>query len=257
MQIKINRLTILSCHSILDQVAEDIAKGIAVDALPDKDIVVCIGAHKRFRGLRQKAGFKICVQTEHFLDARGQALWRKPRWFRMLTNLLLCDLMLDLSIYNKKVYRWLPRALKNKIVFGAKIFPSAPVQHVEGNGTAVFFGTVNARRTKLIGASEAYVTLDEGLFSAALDDKIANASAVLNVHFSTGVYTEYPRLLSAYLAGKPLVSETLSPDLEEGRHYIALGGQMNTESFAKIFANFSNEFAAHNRFTDFLVSYAK
>ena len=93
MQIKINRLTILSCHSILDQVAEDIAKGIAVDALPDKDIVVCIGAHKRFRGLRQKAGFKICVQTEHFLDARGQALWRKPRWFRMLTNLLICDLI--------------------------------------------------------------------------------------------------------------------------------------------------------------------
>jgi len=32
---------------------------------------------------------------------------------------------------------------------------------------------------------------------------------------------------------------------------------MNTESFAKIFANFSTEFAAHNRFTDFLVSYAK
>jgi hypothetical protein len=66
MQIKINRLSILSCHSILDQVAEDIAKGIAVDALPDKDIVVCIGAHKRFKGLRKNAGFKICVQTEHF-----------------------------------------------------------------------------------------------------------------------------------------------------------------------------------------------
>jgi len=257
MNISINRLTILSCHPILDQVAADIAKGIEVEVLPDKDIVVCIGAHKRFKGLKRKTGFKICVQTEHFLDERGQALWRKPRWFRMLANLLICDLMLDLSIYNKKAYRWLPGALKNKIVFGPKIFPSAPVKHVEGNGTSVFFGTVNARRKKLIGASEAYVTLDEGIFGAALDEKIANASAVLNVHFSAGVYTEYPRLLSAYLAGKPLVSETLSPELEVGRHYIALGGQMNTESFAKIFANFSTEFAAHNRFTDFLVSYAK
>ena len=99
--------------------------------------------------------------------------------------------------------------------------------------------------------------LDEGIFGAALDEKIANASAVLNVHFSAGVYTEYPRLLSAYLAGKPLVSETLSPELEEGRHYIALGAQTNVEYFAKTFANFSAEFAAHNRFTDFLASYAK
>jgi len=121
----------------------------------------------------------------------------------------------------------------------------------------VFFGTVNARRKKLIGASEAYITLNEGIFGAALDEKIANASAVLNVHFSAGVYTEYPRLLSAYLAGKPLVSETLSPKLEVGRHYIALGAQTNVEYFAKTFANFSAEFAAHNRFTDFLASYAK
>ena len=80
----------------------------------------------------------------------------------MLANLLICDLMLDLSIYNKKAYRWLPGALKNKIVFGPKIFPSAPVKHIEGNGTSVFFGTVNARRKKLIGASEAYVTLGSG-----------------------------------------------------------------------------------------------
>ena len=71
MQIKINRLNILSCHPILDQVAADIAKGIEVEALPDKDIVVCIGAHKRFKGLKRKPGFKICVQTEHFLDERG------------------------------------------------------------------------------------------------------------------------------------------------------------------------------------------
>ena len=77
------------------------------------------------------------------------------------------------------------------------------------------------------------------------------------MHFSAGLYTEYPRLLSAYLAGKPLVSETLSPELEEGRHYIALGAQTNVEYFAKTFANFSAEFVAHNRFTDFLASYAK
>ena len=257
MHIKINRLSIFSCHPILDQVAEDIAKGIAINALPDKDIVVYIGAHKRFKGLTKRKGFKICVQTEHFLDARGQSLWRKPRWVRMLANLLICDLMLDLSIYNKKVYRWLPRALKNKVVFGPKIFPSAPVKHVEGNGTALFFGTVNTRREKLISGSETYATLDDGIFGAALEEKIANASAVLNVHFSAGLYTEYPRLLSAYLAGKPLVSETLSPELEEGRHYITLGAQANAKRFADTFTSFCTDFAAHNRFTDFLSIYAK
>lgn len=257
MEITINRLTILSCHPILDQVATDIAKGVAMEALPDKDIVVCIGAHKRFTGLRHRKGFKICVQTEHFRDARGLSLWRKPRWIRMLANLLICDLLLDLSIYNKKSYRWLPRVMKNKIVFGPRIFPSTAVKHVEGNGTAVFFGAINERREKLIAGRGDYTTLDGGIFGAALEEKIANASAVLNVHFSDGVYTEYPRLLSAYLAGKPLVSETLSPELEEGRHYMALGAQIDARYLADIFANFSDEFVAHNRFTDFLSSYAK
>ena len=46
MQITINRLTILSSHPILDQVAADIAKGIEVEALPDKDIVVYQRAQK-------------------------------------------------------------------------------------------------------------------------------------------------------------------------------------------------------------------
>ena len=64
MNISINRLTIFSCHPILDQVAADIAKGIDVEALPDKDIVVCIGAHKRFKGLRKKQVLKfVCRQN--------------------------------------------------------------------------------------------------------------------------------------------------------------------------------------------------
>jgi len=51
------------------------------------------------------------------------------------------------------------------------------------------------------------------------------------------------------------VSETLSPELEEGRHYIALGATTDAKYFADTFANFCHDFAARNRFTDFLSSY--
>lgn len=256
MEIKLHRLVLLSCHPVLDQVAQDIARGVAPEALPELDIVVCVGAHKRFKGLRRRTGIKVCIQTEHFFDANGKPLWRKRRWGRILTNLLMCDHLLDLSPYNEPAYRWMPRWLRKNVVFGPKIFPSKPVNQSHGNGKAVFYGALNKRREAQLSAHDDYTTLGKDVFGPALDVAIAQASAVLNVHFSEGVYTEYPRLLSAYLAGKPLVSEGLSPELIAGRHYLALGVPLNTDALASVFDNFSAEFAAKNRFTDFLTAHA-
>jgi hypothetical protein len=252
IEINLERLTILSRHPVLDQVARDIARGVAVEDLPDQDIIVCIGAHKRFAGLRHRQGFKIFVQTEHFFDAEGMPLWRKPIWFRTLVNLFLCDLILDLSSYNKTVYQWLPARLRKKIVFGPRIFPSHPVRYAQGNGKVLFYGTINERRERLIKENSAFTTLENEVFGSALEQSVAQASAVLNLHFVDARYTEYPRLLSAYLAGKPVVSDILSPELVAGRHYLPLTASLNAEALASAFEAFSVEFAAKNRFTDFL-----
>ncbi len=253
MEIKINRLILLSNHPVLDQLAEDIAAGVLPEALPLRDIVVCIGAHKRFPGLMKRSAFKICLQTEHIFDANAQPLWFKPRrWIRLVTNLFICNFLLDLSPHNKRAYRWLPSSLRKKIIFGPKIFPSKPVSYSPGNGKFVFYGALNDRRKALLNGNESFTVLDNGAYGAQLVRKIAEASAVLNVHFASGVYTEYPRLLSAYLAGKPLISEMLSHELEPGRHYLLFGETIKVEEMKYIFEKFSEEFALNNRFTDFL-----
>lgn len=253
MEIKINRLVLLSNHPVLDQLARDIAAGVLPESLPLKDMVVCIGAHKRFPGLIKRSAFKICVQTEHILDANAQPLWFKPkRWVRIVINLLLCNLLLDLSPYNKKAYCWLPSSLRKKIIFGPKIFPSKTVKYTSGNGKFVFYGVLNNRRRQLLNGNKTVTVLEKGIYGAELARNIAEASGVLNIHFASGIYTEYPRLLSAYLAGKPFISERLGHELEPGRHYLLLGETIKVEKMKYIFEKFTNEFAVNNSFTDFL-----
>ena len=253
MEIKINRLVLLSNHPVLDQLAQDIAAGVLPEALPLKDMVVCIGAHKRFPGLMKRSALKICVQTEHILDANAQPLWFKPRrWIRIVINLFICNFLLDLSPHNKRAYQWLPSSLRKKIIFGPKIFPSKPVSYSPGNGKFVFYGILNNRRRELLSGNETFTVLDKGIYGAELVRNIAEASGVLNVHFAPGIYTEYPRLLSAYLAGKPFISEMLGHELEPGRHYLLFGETIKVERMKYIFEKFSEEFAVNNSFTDFL-----
>jgi hypothetical protein len=250
--LKVGRLKFCSGHPILNQVAKDILAGIDKDELPDRDITVWLGAHKRFKKSNKRNELVICVQTEIFFDAFQKPMWRSPRWTRILLNLMKCDIFLDFSASNEKAYRWLPSWLKNKICYGPKIFPSKPMDFLPGPGRAIFFGTMNDRRRNILNKFPNIKTLPEETFGAQLDEELSKAPAIVNLHYHDGIYSEYPRLLTAFLAGKTIISERLGPDLILEKHYLSLGTQLDDELLETTYKNFANDFAAHNKFTDFL-----
>lgn len=94
--------------------------------------------------------------------------------------------------------------------------------------------------------------LPVGTFGAALQAQIAGCGGIVNLHFSDGVYTEYPRLLTAALMGKAIWSELLAPPLLCGQHYFALTDRPNLPTQRAFYDRFCHEFAAQQSLSDFL-----
>lgn len=67
-----------------------------------------------------------------------------------------------------------------------------------------------------------------------------------------GAYTEYPRLLSALLAGKPVLSEQLTQELIPGTHYMLLGDQGQVDQEV-VFERFSSLFCGEYSFENYLL----
>jgi hypothetical protein len=90
----------------------------------------------------------------------------------------------------------------------------------------LFFGAPNQRRAEIIRRlRDAGVAVQEArkkTFGEALRAAMVSGSAVLNLHFDDGIYSEAPRILKAMLAGLPLVSEDLAPPFQPGVHYLTL-----------------------------------
>ena len=77
------------------------------------------------------------------------------------------------------------------------------------------------------------------------------ASAVVNLHIGEGIYTEYPRMLSAYLSGKAVLSEPLAAPLEKGKHYADIETPFDpadAETHFRNFAEFAREFSISRLF---------
>lgn len=252
---KIRRLTLFSRHPVLDQVAEDIARGVDPEQLPDMDINVYVGIHKRYGRAMWRPGFKIGIQTEHYFDAEGRKLWRCGKRWRLLKDLLIYDRILDLSPANKVNYTWLPKFLLKRIVFGPFIFPSNPIDFFPAsNSRLAFFGCINERRRDILTslpADSIHILPDES-FGSILSETIRQYNAVLNIHYNDGKFSEFPRLLFAYLEGKVVVSEELGAELKAGIHYVKLNEYDRCQDLQPIFCAFRDEFAARYRFTDFL-----
>ena len=258
--LRVGRLTILSNHPVLDQVARDIAAGVDPLALPDRDIRLFVGSHRKFHTALFGPGLRIGLQTEHFFDDAGAAMWRRQRRWRTLQQVLRFHVVLDLSPANRPLYTWLPAALQRRVVFGAHIFPSHPVAAQPGQHPwFVFYGEVNARRASVLASLTpgTCAVLPKGTYGPGLDAAIKASAGVANVHFNDGTYTEYPRLLSAYLAGKPFVSETLGAGLVAGQDYGCLGTPIGPQDADRIFATFRDGFAARHRLTDLLRKLAR
>ena len=94
--------------------------------------------------------------------------------------------------------------------------------------------------------------LPYGTHGAALQAQIAKSGGIVNLHFSAGVYSEYPRILTAALAGKVIWSDPMAQPLICGQHYFALTDKPSLAEQSAVYHRFCSDFAAKHRLSDFL-----
>ena len=255
-------LTFLSVHPVLDQMARDILGGLPDSACDGPPTTVFCGVHQDFGDAWSRSGFRIAIQTEQLFDTGGTALWpsrKRSNLQRILKAVRRSHRVLDLSACNATFYDTelgLPKN-RQKLSFGPHIFPDTPLPYTPPTRDEVlFFGWTGGKRRKRVlqDTDQFTVTIvEDGTFYEALDQMIRAHGAVLNIHFEDGIYTEAPRLLSAYVCGKPVISERLDPGFEAGRHYHLLGSDAAFDPQA-VFDAFSAHVTGQFSFARYLQS---
>jgi len=253
--LKLASLRVFSKHPVLDQFASDMVSGIDPRNLPTKRINLYIGVHRSYGLALFRRGVRIGVQTEHYFDENGTVMWARHSRAAAIKNLILYHRILDLSPANHKFYQRLPGFLRRRVIYGPYIFPCHPVEHQPGTGSFVFYGGQNDRRDRALSSlPDGYCKALFKVYGAPLSTEISKSKGVVNIHITDGIYTEYPRLLSAYIHGKPLISEALSSDLVAGVDYGEIGKPYSPCDLRNIFTDFRESYALRYRLTDFLGS---
>lgn len=254
-KLRLGRVVLLSKHPVLDQVARDILAGLCAENLPDRRITVYVGLHRNYGLHALRPGRRLAIQTEHYFDADGRPMWRRMKRWRSLKAVLLNHLVLDLSPANRPHYDFMPGFLRRRVLFGPHIFPcNAPAFQPGETSAFLFFGEMSDRRRALLAA------LPEGVaqvappatFGADLAQMVARAGGILNLHYAEGRYSEMPRLLSACLAGKVVMSEPLGDELVMGRDYLPPGPVPDAAVLRQVHAGFWQNVAAPHGFARFL-----
>lgn len=247
-----HKVNFFSGHKVLKELADQLSNGLGYKEF-SRPINVVVGSHISPRRLPH--GLNIALQTEHYFDADGQRLWRKESLFRRIKTLLKYDVVLDLSIYNKKHYHVLPKALRRKIHYGPNIFPENPINFAPIKlAPVIVFGASSPRREKTLSSLNPLLIkrLPIGIFGQHLQNQLALSRGVVNIHFAEGAYTEWPRLLSCYLAGKVVFSDPLG-EMTTGQHYFSLESiEIQDISPEEIFIRFRDEIARKNIFSKWL-----
>ncbi|HHW35413.1 MAG TPA: hypothetical protein GXX24_14945 [Paracoccus solventivorans] len=242
-------IALVAIHPVLVDFAIDLALGIP-DDFPLKARVT-VGPHGT--PLPPEDGPHIGIQTEHFLDANGQEMFRTMSKYHKAKFIDGCDHVLELSPANRPAYAMLRASKQRKITYGPYVFPSRPVARTQGGTGLAFAGNVNPRRAEILASlGDSVVRLPRKTWGQDVHTAFLQAAAVLNIHFKDSVVTEAPRLLKAYLAGKPVVSEALAEPIEMGRHAIPLGEAHEAARLDAVFDAFDHEIARKFRFVDFL-----
>lgn len=244
-RMTVHGIDFYSTHEVLRDVARDLASTVTRPLSQPVDVYV--GVHDIEPA---KTGrFRIGIQTEHFFDANNKKMWHVPRERFIRRYALYFDRLLDLSPSNAPAYEPLAPELREKVSFGPHIFPETPVIPDFKATPPLFFGSINTRRNgvlrKLLMHRPVGVA-PRWTFGSDLDRLIAAHGSVLNLHFVDGLYSEYPRLLKAYLRGKPLVSEPLSAPLQAGKHYFDLKVDPTKAATIALFKNLASFAAAHS-----------
>lgn len=242
------RVDFISTQPALMDFCDDLRRSLqhSEEAL-NSNIKLLVGLHKRPPMRFYLPGFKLGIQTEQLVDDNGHVMWgsKKKSLNRIRRALKSCDAILDLSESNRPVYESLLgyKANQCELFFGPHIFPDRAVElDSVSSGKVIFFGTVKkSRRADVLESLNPakFQILPEGTFGYDLKKHISSCSAILNVHFQDGVYTESPRLLSAYLSGKPFVSEALGRPFEKGIHYVGIDQAVTVDALEYSFHNLS------------------
>lgn len=236
-------------HPVLVDFAHDLATGLPWDNHFKGTVV--IGVHKDVP--RRDGEPLILIQTEHYLDANGQPMFRVSGKHQKRGFVDHFDHVLDLSLTNPPAYHFLRPRKQRKITFGPYVFPATPVPRSPGGSGLAFAGNVSGRRAEIIASlGDAVTRLPRRTWGTDVHRAFSAAEAVLNIHYMESVVTEAPRLLKAYLAGKPVVSEELAAPIEMGRHAVRLGEHGDPAHLDAVFDAFDHEIARRYRFVDFL-----
>lgn len=216
-------------------------------------INVFIGIHHWIADLMPKNAFNIGIQTEQFFDENGLKLWGSLPDSYLKAACLKFDVILDFTELNKLAYQNFDKY--NRVVFGPYIFPKNKISYSNEKSSEIcFVGALNNRREKIISAllTQYPIKIIENEFGEQLNQSVSQSAAILNIHFQNGIYTEWPRILLAYINGKVVISEDLGRPLIMGKHYCALDFDLKNVDFAEIHENIGRDFADHYSFVDFL-----
>lgn len=242
-------IRLIAKHPVLQDFAMDLARGLPAETPFRATVVVGEQEARPSRGDEPLIG----IQTEHYLDASGQRVGRTERRHNKRDFVAYFDYVLDLSLTNPPAYEFLRPSRQRKITFGPYVFPADPVPRTPGGQGWVFAGGGNERRNRILASlGDVVKRLPRGTWGMDVHRAMRDAEAVLNVHQLDAVVTEAPRLLKAYMAGKPVVSEEMSEPIIMGRHVASLNDHDGMVDFDAVFDAFDKEIARKYRFIDFL-----
>lgn len=236
--IRYGRLVFICPSRFMVQLAKDLICCLRHDDFPrhEKHVLIYVGVHYNFGRCRFWNGYKIGLQTEQIYDETGKVMWGANR-FDNQANIeqafMFLDGLLDLNVGNLAFYKSERQAGSKpvKLVFGPFVFPGKKIDFLPGSTVSapsvLFYGSLGAqgsRRRSILKKFDRFkvVMPDRGVFGDDLSRIMKRCDAVLNIHFDDGVYAEVPRLLSAYLHGKPMMSEPLGKFFEVSKHYLSL-----------------------------------
>jgi hypothetical protein len=216
-------------------------------------INVFVGIHHWVDDFLPSDVLNIGIQTEQFFDANGQKLWGTIRQSHLRLLCLKFDVILDFTDFNSLAYKNINKHCR--LVFGPYIFPKNKVYPSNKKSTDIcFVGGINERRDRIISAlsSEYSIKVIRNVFGDHLNKIVCECAGILNIHFQDGVYTEWPRILLAYLNGVILISEDMGHPLIEGRHYVSIYSDLSGFCASEIHENIWNDLAVRYSFSDFL-----
>ena len=214
-------------------------------------INVYIGIHEWIFDSLPNDILNIGIQTELLYDDFGRRYVNYKYSFLPKIYEKKFHVILDLSDSNYLAYEK-PR----NIFFGPYIFPEYKVIYNKNNNSnkGIFYGYLSNRRSIILKNFKKYLnfTVYTKIYYKELNPLIRQSRFVLGVHAGEGKYTEWPRLLLAYLRGKALVSELLCKNLLPGVHYLLINEIINDKKLNKTFKKVTEDFVGKFSFKKFL-----